>query len=110
MPIALCPTMKILSRSTSVDHSEAILNSAMDVHVIGVDEAQFFDEGLPDVCQKLALRGVRVIVSGIGHGLPWQAFRTDTRPARDIGICDQAARHLPALRKPCHALIPPERR
>jgi thymidine kinase len=35
------------------------------VDVIGIDEAQFFDEDLPEVCQKLALKGIRVIIAGL---------------------------------------------
>jgi thymidine kinase len=38
---------------------------ASEVDVIGIDEAQFFDDQLPDVCDRLALRGVRVIVAGL---------------------------------------------
>jgi len=52
-------------QSITVDHSDAILNSITDVQVVGIDEAQFFDENLPRVCQKLALKGLRVIVSGL---------------------------------------------
>ena len=33
--------------------------------VVGVDEAQFFDEGLSDVCNQLANRGIRVVVAGL---------------------------------------------
>jgi thymidine kinase len=51
--------------SISVDHSEAILNSIADIQVVGIDEAQFFDENLPLVCKKLALKGMRVVVSGL---------------------------------------------
>jgi thymidine kinase len=36
-----------------------------DVQVIGIDEAQFFDAGLVDFCEEMALRGVRVIVAGL---------------------------------------------
>ena len=32
---------------------------------MGIDEAQFFDEGLVDVCQRLADQGIRVIVAGL---------------------------------------------
>ena len=32
---------------------------------MGIDEAQFFDDGLPDVCNQLANSGVRVIVAGL---------------------------------------------
>ena len=60
--------------SLSVDHSEAILHNSLDVHVIGIDEAQFFDMDLPDVCQKLALRGVRVIVSGLDMDFRGEPF------------------------------------
>ncbi|MEP6647038.1 MAG: thymidine kinase [Saprospiraceae bacterium] len=42
-----------------------ILNVSPDVMVIGIDEAQFFDEKLPLVCEELALRGHRVIVAGL---------------------------------------------
>ena len=38
---------------------------ANDVEVIGIDEAQFFDEGLPSVCSDLADRGIRIIVAGL---------------------------------------------
>ncbi len=51
--------------SIPVDHSKKILNLADGVSVVGIDEAQFFDEGLPEVCQQLALRGLRVIVAGL---------------------------------------------
>ena len=51
--------------STPVESSSQILLLAKDVEVVGVDEAQFFDEGLADVCQTLANRGLRVIVAGL---------------------------------------------
>lgn len=51
--------------STPVEHSRKILSLLQEVNVVGIDEAQFFDEALPDVCQDLALRGIRVIVAGL---------------------------------------------
>lgn len=51
--------------SIVVEKSTDILNLANDISVIGVDEAQFFDEKLTDVCQNLAIRGVRIIVAGL---------------------------------------------
>lgn len=48
-----------------VEDSAKLLKISDDVKVVGVDEAQFFDQELPDVCQHLALRGVRVIVAGL---------------------------------------------
>ncbi|HET9277511.1 MAG TPA: thymidine kinase [Flavitalea sp.] len=51
--------------STPIDNSQTILLLAQNVDVIGIDEAQFFDDQLPDVCDQLALRGIRVIVAGL---------------------------------------------
>ncbi len=61
-------------QSTPIDNSQKILLMAQDVDVIGVDEAQFFDEQLPSVCDELARRGIRVIVAGLDmdyHGKPF---------------------------------------
>src|SRR5687767_2567408 len=52
-------------QSTPIDNSQKILLMAQGVDVIGVDEAQFFDEELPAVCDELAYRGIRVIVAGL---------------------------------------------
>lgn len=51
--------------STPIDSSGAILLLASDIEVVGIDEAQFFDEGLVEVCNHLANNGVRVIVAGL---------------------------------------------
>ncbi|MFH0866772.1 MAG: thymidine kinase [Bacteroidota bacterium] len=51
--------------STPVPSSSHILLLANDVDVIGVDEAQFFDDELVNVCNQLASRGIRVIVAGL---------------------------------------------
>ena len=51
--------------STPVDSSAEILLLSGDIDVVGIDEAQFFDNGLADVCNELANRGVRVIVAGL---------------------------------------------
>lgn len=52
-------------RSTPVPNSSNLLLLAGDIEVVGIDEAQFFDEGLPQVCAELASQGVRVIVAGL---------------------------------------------
>ena len=52
-------------QSISVDSSQNILLYATDVDVVGIDEVQFFDDGIVDVCNMLADRGVRVIVAGL---------------------------------------------
>ena len=51
--------------STPVESASQILLLATDVDVIGIDEAQFFDDALPTICQTLADRGIRVIVAGL---------------------------------------------
>jgi len=51
--------------STPVEHSGNILLLSSQVEVVGIDEAQFFDDGLVEVCQQLADQGVRVIVAGL---------------------------------------------
>ena len=48
-----------------VNHSADILPLAGSAHVVGVDEAQFFDSGIIDVCESLANGGARVIVAGL---------------------------------------------
>lgn len=52
-------------RSTPVDSAQTILLMAADVDVVGIDEAQFFDDTLVDVVQTLANRGIRVIIAGL---------------------------------------------
>jgi thymidine kinase len=52
-------------RSTAIEHSSQLLILASDVEVVGIDEAQFFDEGLPEVCNQLANMGIRVIIAGL---------------------------------------------
>ncbi|MEM1214601.1 MAG: thymidine kinase [Bacteroidota bacterium] len=64
-------TIKVVSHdenfilATPIDHSDKILAVSDDVTVVGIDEAQFFDEDLVVNVQKLALRGKRVIVAGL---------------------------------------------
>src|SRR6056297_392130 len=52
-------------QSTPVESSGNILLLSGDVDVIGIDEAQFFDKGLVDVCNQLANNGARVVVAGL---------------------------------------------
>jgi len=60
--------------SIPVDHSDKLLNLSEGVGVVGVDEAQFFDDGLVIVCQQLALRGTRVIVAGLDMDFRGEPF------------------------------------
>jgi thymidine kinase len=52
-------------KSTPINSSSNLLLIAANVDIIGLDEAQFFDDGLPEVCETLAGKGVRVIVAGL---------------------------------------------
>lgn len=52
-------------QSTPVPSSSNILLLGHEVDVIGIDEAQFFDDNLPAVCEQLANNGTRVIIAGL---------------------------------------------
>lgn len=57
-----------------VENSSKLLEISDETIVVGVDESQFFDAGLPEVCVQLALRGVRVIAAGLDmdyRGIPF---------------------------------------
>ena len=51
--------------STPVENSANILLLSSNVDVVGIDEAQFFDDNLAEVCDQLANQGIRVIVAGL---------------------------------------------
>src|SRR5690242_12793519 len=52
--------------SVPVERAIQVLDHVEDsTRVVGIDEGQFFDEAIVEVCQKLANRGVRVIVAGL---------------------------------------------
>ena len=58
----------------AVEASHGITAQAAEAQVVGIDEAQFFDEGLPEVCNQLARSGKRVIVAGLDmdfKGIPF---------------------------------------
>lgn len=60
--------------STPVESSQAILLLTADVDVVGIDEAQFFDPGIVDVCILLANQGIRVIVAGLDMDFKGKPF------------------------------------
>ena len=49
----------------AVNNATDILSESSNFGVIGIDEAQFFDEGIVAVCESLANKGIRVIVAGL---------------------------------------------
>jgi len=63
--------VKVVSHQGNSIHSTAVVASsniillASDCDVVGIDESQFFDTGLADVCNQLADSGIRVIVAGL---------------------------------------------
>ena len=61
-------------QSTPIDSPGSILLLSSDIDVVGIDEAQFFDDGIVDVCNELANRGVRVIVAGLDMDFKGKPF------------------------------------
>jgi thymidine kinase len=61
-------------RSTPVESSGSIQLMATDIDVVGIDEAQFFDDGLLDVAERMAINGVRVIIAGLDMDFQGKPF------------------------------------
>jgi len=61
-------------RSTPVNFASDILLLAGDCDVVGIDEAQFFDESIVEVCNNLANNGKRVIVAGLDMDFEGKPF------------------------------------
>lgn len=61
-------------RSIPISKSTDIFEHVKEIDVIGIDEAQFFDKDLVSVCQRLAIKGKRVIIAGLDmdfRGIPF---------------------------------------
>ena len=74
-------------QSTPVESSQTILLLANDIDVVGIDEAQFFDMGIVEVCSELAKRGMRVIVAGLDmdfKGVPFGPMPALMAIAEDV--------------------------
>ncbi len=61
-------------RCTPVDSSGNIMLLSSNTDVVGIDEAQFFDHGLIEVCNTLAAQGLRVIVAGLDMDFKGKPF------------------------------------
>ncbi|MTI33620.1 thymidine kinase [Xanthovirga aplysinae] len=61
-------------RSTPVSFAQDIIMLAENSDVVGIDEAQFFDESLPDVCAQLAKKGKRIIIAGLDMDFAGKPF------------------------------------
>lgn len=60
--------------SVIVQKPKDILDHAYESQVLGIDEAQFFDETIAEVCRRLARSGKRVIVAGLDKDYRAQLF------------------------------------
>ena len=60
--------------STPIDSPASMLLLSGDVDVVGIDEAQFFDDTIVEVAQTLADRGVRVIIAGLDTDFSGKPF------------------------------------
>ena len=100
-------------QSTPVDSSQNILLLADDIDVVGVDEAQFFDMGIVEVCQQLANRGIRVIVAGLDmdyRGVPFGPIPALMAIADDVYKTHAICVHCGDLAYVSHRLVQSEKR
>lgn len=104
---------KTAIRSTPVDSSGSILLMSGDVDVVAIDEAQFFDDGLVDVCTQLANQGVRVIVAGLDmdyKGVPFGPIPALCAIAEDVFKVHAICVRCGALAYVSHRLVDSDKR
>lgn len=66
---------RIKEDAIPIAHSSDILQHVDDrTEVIGIDEAQFFETDLTDICNELANRGMRVVVAGLDMDFAGRPF------------------------------------
>lgn len=95
--------------AVAISNPSQMLEIEDDVQVVGIDEAQFFDASIVDVCQKLANKGVRVIIAGLDtdfKGVPFgpmpmlMAIAEDVQKVHAICVhCGSLANHSHRLSK-----------
>ena len=98
---------------TPIDSSSAILLLAADIDVVGIDEAQFLDEELVDVCNELANKGVRVIVAGLDmdfKGIPFGPMPALCAIADDVTKVHAICVKCGSLAYVSHRMVDEERR
>ena len=99
--------------STPVEAAASILLLAGDAQVVGIDEAQFFDEGLIEVCSELANNGKRVIVAGLDmdfKGVPFGPMPGLCAIAEDVTKVHAICVKCGALAYVSHRIVEGERR
>jgi len=104
---------KTAIRSTPVESSGSILLMSGDVDVVAIDEAQFFDDGLVDVCTQLANQGIRVIVAGLDmdfRGAPFGPMPALCAIAEDVFKVHAICVRCGALAYVSHRLVESEKR
>lgn len=99
--------------STPIESSGSLLLLASDIDVVGIDEAQFFDNGLVEVCNELANRGIRVIVAGLDmdfKGIPFGPIPALCAIADEVTKVHAICVKCGALAYVSHRLISNDRR
>ena len=99
--------------STPIESSASILLLSSNIDVVGIDEAQFLDAGLPDVCNELANRGVRVIIAGLDmdfRGVPFGPMPALCAIADDVTKVHAICVKCGALAYVSHRIVAGERR
>ena len=99
--------------STPTESSGSLLLLASDIDVVGIDEAQFFDNGLVEVCNELANRGIRVIVAGLDmdfKGIPFGPIPALCAIADEVTKVHAICVRCGALAYVSHRLISNDRR
>ncbi len=94
---------------------QEMIHLALEAQVVGIDEAQFFDNSLVDVCQKLANMGKRVIVAGLDQDFRGQPFEPVpqllavaeyiTKTHAICSVCGNPANHTQRLTKDTDTVI-----
>ena len=95
--------------STPVESSASILLLSSDMDVVGIDEAQFLDDGLVDVCNELANRGMRVIIAGLDmdfKGIPFGPIPALCAIADEVTKVHAICVKCGALAYVSHRLVP----
>lgn len=100
-------------QSTPISSSAEILLLSSDIDVVGIDEAQFLDNGLVEVCNDLANRGIRVIVAGLDmdyKGIPFGPIPALCAIADDVTKVHAICVKCGALAYVSHRIVESDRR
>lgn len=96
--------------SIIVEASSEILELSKEAQVVGIDEAQFFDDNLPDICNELANKGKRVIVAGLDQdyrGVPFEPIPQLLAQAeyitKTLAICVQCGNPADKTQRTIHS-------